>query len=72
MMAIIVSLGKVELPHLISPRTSTMTTKPTMSLAELAAKGADTDLLREMIPFVAQLQDFPVEDRLISQVGDKL
>ncbi len=31
-----------------------MTTKPTMSLAELAEKGADTELLREMIQFVAQ------------------
>jgi hypothetical protein len=28
--------------------------KPTMSLAELAQNGADTDLLREMIRFVAQ------------------
>ena len=31
-----------------------MTTKATMSLAELAEKGADTDLLRDMIQFVAQ------------------
>src|SRR6202044_3796447 len=54
MMAVIVSLGKVELPHLTLPRIPTMTTKPTMSLAELAEKGADTDLLRERIQFVAQ------------------
>ena len=53
-MAVIVRLGKVELPHLTLPRIPTMTTKPTMSLAELAEKGADTDLLREMIQFVAQ------------------
>jgi hypothetical protein len=31
-----------------------MTTKPTMARAELAKKGADTDLLREKIQFVAQ------------------
>jgi hypothetical protein len=49
MMAAIVSLGKVELP-----RNSTMTTRPTTSLAELAEKGADTDLLREMTQFFAQ------------------
>jgi hypothetical protein len=54
MMAVIVSLGKVELPHLTLPRIPTMTTKPTMSLAKLAENGTDTDLLREMIQFVAQ------------------
>ena len=48
-MAVIVSLDKVELPSLTLPRNSTMTTKATMSLAELAEKGADTDLLRDMI-----------------------
>ena len=53
-MAVIVSLGKVESPHTISPKISTMNTKPTMSLAELAEKGVDTDLLREMIQFLAQ------------------
>lgn len=31
-----------------------MTTKPNMALAELTEKGADADLLREMIQFVAQ------------------
>jgi hypothetical protein len=31
-----------------------MTTKANMALAELAEKGADTDLLREMIQYVAQ------------------
>jgi hypothetical protein len=43
-MAVIVSLGKVELLRLTLPRIPTMTTKPTMSLAELAEKGADADL----------------------------
>lgn len=37
-------------------------TKPSMALAELAEKGADTDLLREMIQCVAQkLMDYDVE-----------
>ena len=31
-----------------------MTTKPTMALAELSEKGADVDLIREMIRHVAQ------------------
>jgi hypothetical protein len=31
-----------------------MTTKTNMALAELAKKGADSDLLREMIQYVAQ------------------
>lgn len=30
------------------------TTKTNMALAELAEKGADTDLLKQMIQFVAQ------------------
>jgi len=39
-----------------------MTTKPTMALAELAEKGADVDLLREMIRHVAQrMMDMDVE-----------
>lgn len=39
-----------------------MTTKTTMALAELAEKGADTDLLREMIQYVAQrMMDMDVE-----------
>jgi putative transposase len=33
---------------------TTMTTKTNMALAELTEKGADADLLREMIQFVAQ------------------
>jgi hypothetical protein len=49
MMAVIVTLRKVELRHFTLPGLPTMTTKPTMSRAELAKKGADTDLLREKI-----------------------
>ena len=38
------------------------TTKTTMALAELAEKGSDVDLLREMSEFVAQrLMDMDVE-----------
>jgi hypothetical protein len=51
-MAVVVRLGKVELPHSTLPRLPTMATTPTMSLAELAEKGAAT--LRKMIQFVAQ------------------
>jgi transposase-like protein len=36
------------------PASTTMTTKSNITLAELTEKGADTDLLREMIRFVAQ------------------
>ena len=39
-------------------------TKPTMALAELAEKGADADLLREMIQYVAQrMMEMDVEGR---------
>jgi putative transposase len=40
-----------------------MTTKANMALAELAEKGADSDLLREMIQYVAQrMMDMDVEN----------
>jgi hypothetical protein len=72
MMAVIVSLGKVELPHLTLPRIPTMTTKPTMSLAELAEKGADTDLLREMIQFVAQrMMEMDAESLCAAAYGER-
>src|ERR1700759_4677520 len=72
MMAVIVSLGKVELPHLTLPRIPTMTTKPTMSLAELAEKGADTDLLREMIQFVAQrMMEMDTESLCAAAYGER-
>ena len=39
-------------------------TKPTMALAELAEKGPDADLLREMIQYVAQrMMEMDVEGR---------
>ena len=39
-----------------------MTTKANISLAELSEKGADTDLLREMLQYVAQrMMDMDVE-----------
>lgn len=39
-------------------------TTPTMSLAELAEKGADVDLLRQMVQFMAQrLMEIDVESR---------
>jgi putative transposase len=39
-----------------------MTTKPNIALAELVEKGADADLLREMIQYVAQrMMDMDVE-----------
>src|ERR1700684_4018345 len=71
-MAVIVRLGKVELPHLTLPRIPTMTTKPTMSLAELAEKGADTDLLREMIQFVAQrMMEMDAESLCAAAYGER-
>src|SRR6202789_1004079 len=71
-MAVIVSLGKVELPHLTWPRIPTMTTKPTMSLAELAEKGADTDLLREMIQFFAQrMMEMAAESLCAAAYGER-
>jgi putative transposase len=44
----------VELPHLNNAERPTLNTQGTISLAELVEKGADTDLLREMIQFVGQ------------------
>ncbi len=39
-------------------------TTPTMALAELAEKGADVDLLRQMVQFMAQrLMEIDVEGR---------
>ena len=49
-----------------------MTTKPTMSLAELAEKGADTDLLREMIQFVAQrMMEMDAESLCAAAYGER-
>lgn len=49
-----------------------MTTKSTMALAELAEKGADADLLREMLQFVAQrLMDMDVESLCAAFYGER-
>jgi hypothetical protein len=49
-----VSLGKVGLRQLNFTEDNMMTTKTTIALVELAEKGADGDLLRDMIQYVAQ------------------
>jgi putative transposase len=52
-------------------RRNTMT-KPTMALAELAEKGADADLLREMIQFVAQrMMEMDVEGLCAAGYGER-
>ena len=49
-----------------------MTTKTTIALAELAEKGADADLLREMIQYVAQrLMDMDVEGLCSAAYGER-
>lgn len=49
-----------------------MTTKTTIALAELAEKGADADLLREMIQYVAQrMMDLDVESLCQAAYGER-
>ena len=49
-----------------------MTTKPTMALAELTEKGADCDLLRQMIQYVAQqLMDMDAEALCAAAYGER-
>jgi putative transposase len=49
-----------------------MTTKSTIALSELAEKGADTDLLRQMIQFVAQrLMELDVESLCAAAYGER-
>jgi putative transposase len=49
-----------------------MTTKSTIALAELAEKGADVDLLRDMLQFVAQrLMDMDVESLCAAFYGER-
>src|SRR5271170_7186914 len=49
-----------------------MTTKTNMALAELAEKGADTDLLREMIQFVAQrMMEMDAESLCAAAYGER-
>jgi putative transposase len=60
----IVSPDKVEVrPIHLDPKEITMTTA-TMALAELAEKGADVDVLRQMVRFMAQrLMELDVDGR---------
>jgi hypothetical protein len=60
-----VSPDKVEVrPTNPCPKEFTMTTS-TMALAELAEKGADVDVLRQMVQFMAQrLMEIDVEGRV--------
>ena len=47
-------------------------TKPTMALAELAEKGADADLLREMIQYVAQrMMEMDAESLCAAAYGER-
>ena len=47
-------------------------TKPSISLTELAEKGSDVDVLREMIQYVAQrLMDMDVEGRWSDGYGTR-
>ena len=70
--AAIVSLGKVELPHLTLPENITMTTKTNIALAELAEKGADADLLKQMIQFLAQrMMDMDAESLCAAAYGER-
>ena len=47
-------------------------TKPTMALADLAEKGPDADLLREMIQYVAKrLMEMDVEGRCGAAFGER-
>ena len=49
-----------------------MTTKSNMALAELTEKGADADLLREMIQFVAQrMMDMDTEGLCAAAYGER-
>jgi len=51
---------------------TTMTTKTNMALAELSEKGADTDLLREMIQFVAQrMMEMDTESLCAAAYGER-
>ena len=47
-------------------------TKPSMALSELAEKGADAELLREMIQYVAQrMMEMDVEGRCGAAFGER-
>ena len=49
-----------------------MTTKTTIALADLVEKGADSDLLRDMIQYVAQrLMEFDTEGLCAAAYGER-
>jgi putative transposase len=48
------------------------TTKPTMALAELIEKGADVDLLREMIFHTQRMMDMDVESLCAAAYGERI
>jgi putative transposase len=54
------------------PENITMTTKTNIALAELAEKGADADLLKQMIQFVAQrMMDMDAESLCAAAYGER-
>jgi transposase-like protein len=60
----IVSPDKVEVRPIHLDRKETTMTAATMALTELAEKGADIDVLRQMVQFMAQrLMEIDVEGR---------
>ena len=49
-----------------------MTTKPSIALADLLEKGADTDLLREMISHIVErVMQFDVENLCAAGYGER-
>lgn len=57
---------------LTSPRNNTTTTKTTIALADLVEKGADSDLLRDMIQYVAQrLMELDTEGLCAAAYGER-
>src|SRR5438034_4436261 len=62
----------MQSPPSTLPGSPTMTTKNTIALAELAEKGADADLLRDMIQFVAQrMMEMDVESLCAAFYGER-
>src|SRR5204863_9534303 len=62
----------MQSPPSTLPGSPTMTTKNTIALGELAEKGADADLVREMIQFVAQrMMEMDVESLCAAFYGER-
>jgi putative transposase len=60
------------LRHLNFAEDNTMTTKTTIALTDLVEKGADTDLLRDMIQYVAQrLMELDTESLCAAAYGER-